>query len=56
MREKAAEAQTLKKKVVKTQKKVKKSEDDVNDLPEVDQNTKKLITQRPTAKTSKIKH
>ncbi|RWS25846.1 translocating chain-associated membrane protein 1-like protein [Leptotrombidium deliense] len=54
MREKAAEVQQQKKKSIKPQKKVKKAEDDVNELPEVDQNTKKSqITQRPVAKANK---
>ncbi|RWS04976.1 translocating chain-associated membrane protein 1-like protein [Dinothrombium tinctorium] len=56
MREKAAEVQQQQKKKVKGHKKAKKAEDDVNELPEVDQNTKKLITQRPAAKANKAKH
>ena len=55
MRERALEMQQQKKKQHKNQHKKKRAEDDVSELPEVDQNTKKL-TQRSVGKTGKAKH
>ncbi|XP_074600947.1 translocating chain-associated membrane protein 1 [Brevipalpus obovatus] len=55
MRERALEMQQQKKKQHKNQHKKKRTEEDVNELPEVDQNTKKL-TQRSVGKTGKAKH
>ena len=57
MRERATEKQQAKKKAFKSQpKKPKRTDDDVNELPEVDQNTKKMVTQRTAAKSGKLKH
>ena len=53
MRERALEA-AAKKKAAKGAVKKHKKDEDVNELPEVDQNAKKL-TQRTTAK-GKVKH
>lgn len=55
MRERALEMQQQKKKQYKNQHKKRRTEEDVNELPEVDQNTKKL-TQRSVGKTGKAKH
>ncbi len=49
MREKAAEAAALKKKSSGAKRKVKKEKEDVNELPEVDQNTKKGLVHRAKA-------
>jgi len=58
MRERALEAQQQRKKQNRNQakKSSKKPDDDVNELPEVDQNTKKSLTQRSAAKVGKVKH
>lgn len=53
-RERELETQQKKKQYKNQHKKPKRSDDDVNELPEVDQNTKKL-SQRSTAKTGKSK-
>ena len=54
LREKAAEANALRKKQAAKMSEKKKKEEDVNELPEVDQNTQK-ITQR-SVRTGKGKH
>ena len=56
MRERAIERQQAKKKSFKSQsKKSKRTDDDVSELPEVDQNTKKMVTQRSVSKSAKVK-
>ena len=56
MREKAAEAAALKKKGAGVRKKPKKEpKEDVSELPEVDQNTKKGLVHRPNKASPKVK-
>ncbi len=56
MREKAAEAAVLKKKSSSAKRKPKKEKEDVSELPEVDQNTKKSgLIQRGNKASPKVK-